>query len=152
LYKRNCYLCNKSVIGIYKDGIPVCCSECWNGGKLDLLSYGVEYDFSRPFFEQWFVLLKKVPKLFAYKIGTLINSDYTNYSLNNKNVYLSYSVIECEDTMYSESVDKSKNIFDCCPFSFYCFHYFPHQPGNNKSPDAISNIYSCCINASYNYF
>jgi hypothetical protein len=113
LYKRNCFLCDKSVIGIYRDGIPVCCSDCWNSGKLDLFSYGTEYDFSKPFFEQWFVLLEKVPKLFAYKIGTLVNSDYTNYSLNNKNVYLSYSVIECEDTMYSESVDKSKNIFDC---------------------------------------
>ncbi len=95
------------------DPAPVYCMECWNGDGWDPQSYAMEIDWSRPFLEQWFELFQKVPRLYSYANGTLVNSDYTNYTINNKDCYLSFSVIECENVQYSEAIDKSKDCFDC---------------------------------------
>ena len=114
LYKRSCGLCGKTLISMYRDdGAPVYCVDCWNSGKWDPLAYGFSYDFSKNFFSQLKELLSKTPRFFAYHTGTLVNSDFTNYSLDNKNAYLAYSVVGCEDVMYSEAIDKSKNSLDC---------------------------------------
>lgn len=114
LHRRECGMCNKSIISMYKDdGVPVYCTECWFGGSYDLFKYGREYDFSRLFFTQLKELFNKVPRYFAYKAGTLVNSDYTNFTVDNKNAYLSFSIVGCEDISYSEVIDKSKNSMDC---------------------------------------
>jgi hypothetical protein len=43
-----------------------------------------------------------------------VNSEFTNFSGKiMKNVYLSYSIINCEDVLYSEVIDFSKNSIDC---------------------------------------
>src|SRR3989338_8470563 len=114
LYKRVCGLCSRPLISMYRDdGAPVYCTECFSGDKWNHLSYGIEYDFSRPFFVQLKEFFLKVPKHFAYHTGTLVNSEFTNYSADNKNVYLAYSIVGCEDVMYSDTIDKSKNSSDC---------------------------------------
>jgi len=115
LHKRSCGLCRKSLISMYADKgeAPIYCTDCWNGPGWDPLSYGKEYDFSRNFFEQLKELFVKTPRFYAYKIGNLINSEFTNFSLDNKNAYLSYSVLHSEDVMYSEIIDKSKRSLDC---------------------------------------
>ena len=113
LYKRSCGLCSKGLISMYRDdGAPVYCTDCFSGDAWDPKMYAMPYDFSKPFFAQFHDLLLKAPRYFAYHTGTLVNSDFTNYSADNRNVYLSYSVIVCEDVMYSESIDKSKNSLD----------------------------------------
>ena len=43
----------------------------------------------------------------------MFRSDYTNYSIDNKDCYLSFSITECENVLYSELIDKSKNVLDC---------------------------------------
>jgi len=114
LYKRDCLVCHKSLISMYpEDGAPVLCTNCWNGDGWDPKIYGKDYDFSKTFFDQLIDLFYKAPRFFAYHTGLLINSEYTNYSADNKNCYLSYSVIGCEDVMYSETIDKTKNSIDC---------------------------------------
>lgn len=114
LYKRLCGLCGKNLISMYPDdGAPVYCTDCFSGDKWNPLSTGFRYDFSRPFFSQFHELFLKAPRAFAYHTGALVNSDFTNYSADNKNVYLSYSAVSCEDVMYSDLVDKTKNSLDC---------------------------------------
>ncbi len=114
LHKRECGLCKKVLISMYKDdGAPVYCRECFSSDNWDPYSYGLDINNSKTFLSQVFELFKKVPRPYAYHTGTLINSDYTNYSADNKNAYLAYSVIGCEDIMYSETIDKSKNCLDC---------------------------------------
>jgi len=113
LHKRSCGLCDKSLISMYsEDGVPVYCSDCWNGTDWDPLTYGQDYDFSQPFFDQLRSLFNKVPRFYAYRFGSFENSDYANYAKDLKNVYLSYSVVTCEDISYSETVDTSKNSID----------------------------------------
>ena len=114
LYKRTCGLCGKSLISMYKeDGAPVYCTSCFSGTEWNPFSYGMDYDFSKEFFPQLKKLFFEVPRNFAYQKGQIVNSDFTNYSADNKNAYLSYSVIGCEDIMYSDTIDKSKNCMDC---------------------------------------
>ncbi len=151
LYKRQCGICSKTLISMYKDdGAPVLCTECWNSDEWDPLSYGQEYDFSRPFFDQILELFKKAPRYFAYHTGTLVNSDYTNYSADNKNAYLSYSVIGCEDVMYSESIDKSKNCLDCDNVQKLdnCFHNMECE-GNYSSHYMLQS--QKCIDSYFLY-
>lgn len=99
-----------------KDPAPVYCTECWNNGSLDIHSFGVDPDFSLPFLAQLRELFRTTPRFYAYRFGNLINSDYTNYSKDQKNCYLTYSSIVCEDVLYSEITDDSKRSLD----NFYC--------------------------------
>jgi hypothetical protein len=65
LYNRTCGLCSKSVVTLYapNSGITVYCNKCWWSDTWDPKDYGVDYDFSKPFFTQYVELLKKVPHM-----------------------------------------------------------------------------------------
>lgn len=114
LYRRECGLCKKVLISMYRDdGAPVYCSECFNGDSWDPFQYATDIDWSKNFISQIFEIFKKQPRIFQYRIGTVVNSDYGNSVVNTKNAYLCFSVIDCEDIMYSENTDRSKNTMDC---------------------------------------
>ncbi len=114
LYKRNCDLCNKSTVTIYSKNKPfkVYCNNCWWGDGWDQSSYGRDFDFSRPFFEQFAELQHEVPRM-ALLNKDSVNSEYTNHASRNKNVYLSFSALYSEDIMYSTWAMKSRDCMDC---------------------------------------
>ncbi|HBA46062.1 hypothetical protein A2W67_03705 [Candidatus Nomurabacteria bacterium RIFCSPLOWO2_02_40_28] len=116
LYRRNCDLCKKSTVTIYSPNKPykVYCNECWWGDGWDASSYGRDFDFTRPFFEQFAELQHEVPRM-ALLNKNSVNSDYTNHSGDNKNIYLSFSTWGSEDVMYSTWVFYSR---DCMDSSF----------------------------------
>ena len=73
--------------------------EYWKSDEWDPLSYSRDYDFSRPFFEQFFELMKEVP--FPNLIQkNVVNSEYTNYTLNQKNTYFVGGSDTAEDCAY----------------------------------------------------
>jgi len=115
LIKRTCGNCGKNIISMYHPDkiLNAYCMECWINDNRDPFIYGKEYDFSRSFFPQIREMLKIAPILYVHHTGTLVRSDYTNYSADDKDCYLSYSVIWCENILYSENIDKSKNNLDC---------------------------------------
>lgn len=117
LYRRNCDLCQKSTVTIYSPNklYKVYCHECWWGDAWDTTSYGRDFDFSRPFFEQFAELQRDVPRM-ALLNKNSINSEYTNHSGNNKNAYLSFCVFDGENVMYSTWI--MKNSRDCMDCSF----------------------------------
>jgi hypothetical protein len=114
LFKRTCSNCEKSIISMYspKRTAIVYCIDCWNSDDRDPFKEGRDYDFSKTFFEQLDQLRKDSPLLFVHHTGSVIRSEYTNYSGYNKDCYLSYSVIYGENIMYSEVIDYSKNSLD----------------------------------------
>jgi hypothetical protein len=165
LYKRECGLCHKSVISMYPDTdpAPVYCYECWNSDKWDAKSYGQEIDWSRPFLLQWFELFQRVPRLLNYMGGLIINSDYTNYSVGNKDCYMSFSIIECENVYHSESIDKSRDCVDCsaaqnlnqCTYNIdsegnYNSHYLIRSQNCIDSYFLFdcSNCQNCCLSSN----
>ena len=85
LYKRPCGNCGKSIISMYSEerNKIVYCMDCWNSDKRDPSVLSRDYDFSRSFFEQFKVFREEAPILFAHHTGTLVRSDFTNYSADN---------------------------------------------------------------------
>lgn len=114
LYRRNCDLCGKSMVTIYSPNKPytVYCLNCWWSDAWDPAEYGVDFDFSRPFFEQFSELQHRVPRM-ALLNKNSVNSEYTNHSGNNKNVYLSFSCFDDENIFYSTWVQYSRDCMDC---------------------------------------
>jgi len=113
LYRRNCDLCRKSTVTIYSPNkdLKVYCLKCWWGDGWDPSAYGKDFDFSRPFFEQYHELQKVVPRM-ALLSKNSINSDYTNHSGDDKNAYLSFCTFWCEDILHSTWIFKSRNCMD----------------------------------------
>src|SRR3990167_1931595 len=125
-YKRKCDLCQKDIISVYSSQFPkkVYCSNCWNGDKWDAIDYGQNIDFSESFFKQFKNFQKQVPRLALVNIKS-VNSDYQNYSSENKNCYMIVSAIWDEDCYYGYRIFSSKDCFDCydidkCELCYEC--------------------------------
>ena len=114
LYRRNCDLCGKSTVTIYSPNknLKVYCLKCWWGDGWDPASYGRDFDFSRSFFEQYHELQREVPRMAVLNVNS-VNSEYTNHSGENKNVYLSFCTFGSEDVSHSTWVFDSRNSMDC---------------------------------------
>jgi len=100
-YQRTCDLCKKSIVSIHNPDYPgkVYCQPCFWSDKWDPLDYGQEFDFSKPFFEQFWRLRLSTPRV-AMANSQSVNSEYTNQSERNKNCYLCVSSGESENCMY----------------------------------------------------
>jgi len=126
LYPDKCDSCGKKIISLYVADKPykVYCYECFYSDKWNPLTYGQNYDFSRPFFEQFKELQLKVPRIYAYCVNNE-NSEYTNGSGYNKGCYMIFVSDHNEDSLYSYSVFNCRNVMDCincydCELSYEC--------------------------------
>lgn len=116
LYRRKCDFSGKKIISQYHENqpFPVYDLDIWWSDKWDAMDYGIDFDFSRGFFEQFQELKNKVPHFSAYIIGgTLENSNYTNCTGYLKNCYLIFESDYNEDCYYSNLLKKCKNVIDC---------------------------------------
>jgi len=118
LYARTCDLCKKQIIGMYpaQAPFPVYCNECWWSDKWNSLDFGKDYDFSKPFFEQFSELAKTLPRFPLFKKQTK-NSEYTNVIVESVNCYLTFACIKSEDCAYGKTVWECRNVFD----ALYCY-------------------------------
>ncbi len=115
LSKRKCSKTGKEMISCYSADtpFPVYSLDEYISNQFDPTVYGRDYDFNRPFFDQFRDLLQVVPR------PTLIrghsfdeNSDYTNYSGKNKNCYMIFDSDYNRDCCFSYSVNNSKDCMD----------------------------------------
>jgi hypothetical protein len=91
LYHRKCDLTGKQMISMYPAGtsFPVYHIEVWQSDQWDPLSYGREFDFSRPFFEQFKEMCDEIPHFSLFVDPQMDeNSEYTNCASESKNCYL----------------------------------------------------------------
>ncbi len=89
LYSRTCDLTGKKIVSIYSQQSPyiVYDRDAWWGDSWDAKTYGRDFDFSIPFFEQFDELYRDVPKA-ALASSSSENSVFTNYSWYCKDCYL----------------------------------------------------------------
>lgn len=124
LYKRKCDLTGQNIISLYSNDKPyhVYSQEIWWSDKWDPLAYGQDFDFNRPFFEQFNELLHKVPKI-ALSNKNSENSEYVGIGANNKNCYLASPCFQSEDCLYGASIYSCKNTIDSliCEFDEICY-------------------------------
>ncbi len=91
----------------------VFCYPCWWSESWDAKTYARDYDFTRPFFEQFKELLLAVPRPGIIKQGQSINSEYTNRVTDMKNCYLVFATTGAENSRYSTWIMSSKECLDC---------------------------------------
>jgi hypothetical protein len=92
--------------------VVVYCNDCWWSDKWNAAEYGLDYDFSKPFFEQLKDLLKKVPRM-ALEAYQNEHSPYSNYTWFCKNTYLSPSTMYSENISYSQGITRCQDSSDC---------------------------------------
>lgn len=113
-YKRKCDMTGKPFISIYPEDVPwpVYHPEEWYSDKWDPMGFGQEFDFNKPFFEQYHELFLKVPRL-GIDIVNCENSFYCNYCGDDKNCYLDIAGEANEDSYFNLFVKYSKDTADC---------------------------------------
>src|SRR3989338_2719440 len=115
LYKRKCSAPGheEEVVSLYAPESPVVTYDVkyWWSDSWDPLKYGMDYDFQKPFFEQFGSLLKKVPLLALVNINP-VNSEYVNWSDGNKDCYLIFASGWNENVRYSAKAMESKDSQD----------------------------------------
>ena len=135
LYKRICDLCKQEKLSMYPPESPytIYCAECWWSDRWDPFTYGREYDFSKPFFEQFNELWHVVP-LLGLSIGleTAEAAPYNNHAAYLKNCYLLFNAEHNEDCAYGSTVIRSQRVFDCsalelCERSYDCRNAFKNS-------------------------
>jgi hypothetical protein len=93
---------------------PVYCLDCWWGDNWDPYEFGQEFDFNKPFFEQFEELRSKVPKFSLSVVkDTMENSDYCNQAGWLKNCYLIIGASESEKCLYGNGIIRCFDCVDC---------------------------------------
>ncbi|MEK7673495.1 MAG: zinc-ribbon domain containing protein [Patescibacteria group bacterium] len=113
LYKRKCSATGKEIISVYSEDkpFPVYENEYWYSDKWNPMDYGVDFDFSRPFFEQFKELMNRVPQLARSAVSNQ-NCDYINQAGYCKNCYLIFEADSDENCMYSTNIYDSRFCLD----------------------------------------
>ncbi len=112
-FKRKCSATDEDIIAIYppNTSFPVYEQKYWESGNWDALQYGRDFDFSRPFFEQFKELQQLVPRINLRNFES-VNSEYTNQCERNKNCYLLVASSHNENVMYGNWAVHSKDMLD----------------------------------------
>ncbi|MBI4836439.1 MAG: hypothetical protein HY817_04230 [Candidatus Abawacabacteria bacterium] len=114
LYNRKCNFSGKQIISIYSSDSPykVYESKIWWSDEIDAKQYGQSFDFSRPFFEQFYELQQQVPRPSLFN-KTVENSEYSNHADQLKSCYLIMNGGLCENCMYGNWIVSAKDCVDC---------------------------------------
>jgi len=149
LFKRKSDLSGKPIISLYppETKCVVYSHDEWWADNWNPMDYGRDFDFNRPFFEQFADLLKIVPLECLSKRGNE-NCDFINSASWNKNCYLIAGANFCEDCYYGNFLNTCKNcvdniFLDHCELCYECV----------DCKDCYSLKYSFnCHNCSDSYF
>ncbi|MDO8664511.1 MAG: hypothetical protein Q7K44_03150 [Candidatus Liptonbacteria bacterium] len=148
-FLRDCDKCGKKSISIWHTeikGYVFYCNECFWADDWDGLQYGREFDFSRPFFEQFNELYKQVPKHMSNSMFNT-NSDYVVNAREDKDCYLGDEMDLSVRSMYGYAVQRCVDCVDChyindceigyelvkCERCYACFYCFDSHNCNNSA-------------------
>ncbi|MFC1810169.1 hypothetical protein ACFLZH_01595 [Patescibacteria group bacterium] len=113
LYNRKCDLSGDDIVSIYAPDAPykVYRAKHWYGDEWDAMDFGRDFDFNRPFFEQFKELQAEVPRLALINMKAE-NSDYCNMTVGNKNCYLVFGGDNNQDVQYGTLCMHNKDSLD----------------------------------------
>lgn len=119
LYKRECDGTGKEMVSIYHPNSKriVYNTDFWWGDEWDGLEYGVDFDFDRPFFEQFQELDYKVPTIWMLNQNSE-NSQYCNVAVGCSNSHLCFAANGIEDCLFTTNLSQCEFVVDC--YSMFC--------------------------------
>jgi len=164
LYHRKCDATGKDIVTMFAPEQPVVVYErdYWWSDKWDQNATGRDYDFSKPFFQQYKELFEKAPLPNLANSNT-VNSEYGNHNADLKNCYLVYASFKSEDLTYCSGAFNSKGSLDlhttsnltqcyddtyCSGLNRVCFSYDSEESVSSAFLHACKNVIDClgCIN------
>jgi hypothetical protein len=113
LYSRKCDGTGEQMLSVYSEDkpFPVYNNDYWYSDKWDALDYGRDYDFTRPFFEQFEELTNMVPQL-ARSVVKNDNCDYVNQCGMSKDCYLIFEADHDRNCYYSNNIFDSRDCME----------------------------------------
>ncbi len=161
LYRRTSALSNKPLISIHspETNYKVFSVSEWFSDDWDEMDYGRNFDFGKPFFEQFHALQLDVPHICMMAMDNE-NSDYTTGTGFCKNCYLINSSEYCEDCWYGKLMQRCKNAVDCsyvydCELIYECFNsekcynckyvYNSQNASDSWFCDSLKNCRNCFL-------
>ncbi len=126
LYWRKCDGTAERILSVFHSSSPlkIYDPEYWYSDKWNALDYGQDFDFTRPFFEQFNELLRKVPQLGRSVVNNQ-NCDFINQAGWCKNCYLIFEADFDENCLYGNNIYDSRFCMDCihinnCELCYQC--------------------------------
>jgi len=114
LYQRKCDITGKTIFSTYSPDsqVKVCDKDHWFTDKFDGQDFGRDYNFNRPFFEQFMELTREVP-FPSLRVERSENSDYNIDASDCSNCYLCSRTHQSQDMLYTYRGNSSSSCVDC---------------------------------------
>jgi len=114
LYKRKCDLTGKDIFSMYPPDapFPVYETDRWYSDEWDPYSYGIDFDETRPFLEQFLELQNKVPRMSLVRQGMAVNSPYAHRVTDPKNSYMTFRASYPENCLYIYNAIRTTDCVD----------------------------------------
>jgi len=150
LYRRTCDATGKPIISIYSADKPykVYSQDFRRSDNRDPMKYGKDFDFNRWFFEQFDELMKGVPQLSLNWHLSNENSEYVNYIVHSKNMYMCFGWWYNENVFYSTIPMYTKNSIEIL---FSMKNEFCYELSYSTNCYSVFYWYNC-IDCSNSYF
>ena len=115
VFRRLSSTTGKEIFSMYPEGtpFPVIAKDEWWSDSWDACTYGRDFDFSRPFFEQFFELRNVVPHYSLSSVEVSDNCEFVNNAGWSKNCYFIFNTCYNDGCMYLETCDRSTDCLDC---------------------------------------
>ena len=112
-HRNKCSFSGKDLISGFSpnSGIIVYDRDIWWSDQWDPMSYGIKYDFSKPFFSQFNELIHKAPMPAVFNART-VNTPYAQHTGDFKNGYLVVASWGGENVSYGARVNEVRDSMD----------------------------------------
>lgn len=140
LYFRKCDITGREIISVYSPDSPhkVCNKDHWYSDQFEPLNYGQDFDFNKPFFEQFKELEMNIP-LPSLRNERSENSDFNNDIRDCSNCYMCARTHMSQNLLYTYRGNKSSDSVDCMQIT-KCEHLY-------ECVECVS-----CYNSKYLFF
>lgn len=112
LYRTSCAVSGQPLISVFSPDKPFRIVDRGVWQQIDNRESGREYDFTRPFFEQFAELYRSTFKPNLTQSGEIINSDYAHFVGWLKNCYMALDSGQCEQCHYIVFCGYSRDCID----------------------------------------
>ncbi|KKT00987.1 MAG: hypothetical protein UW07_C0014G0016 [Candidatus Nomurabacteria bacterium GW2011_GWF2_43_8] len=114
LFKKKCDKTGQNIISVFSPNSPfkVYNRAYFDNGEFDPMVFGCEFDFSRPFFEQFKELMLSVP-FPALSVSVSENCEYNNDMSRSKDCYLCSRTHDSSNMLYTYRGNHSRDCVDC---------------------------------------
>ena len=112
-FKDTCDFCGKDIVSLFspESNLTVYCSPCWWSDNWDGIQYGKDYDFSKPFFQQFRELQQLVPNQ-ATNSRNSTNCKYSHGLIRSKNCVFVFGGFQTINCYYCHSPILSRDSMD----------------------------------------